>query len=127
MNGLTPLCPYCKAFSQRVTGETVYPHRPDLADKVFYVCTPCDARVGTHAGTGRPLGRLANADLRKAKVNAHNALDPYWQDGRMTRTEAYRRLAELMDIPIEECHIGEFTLEQCERVESLCREGVLDP
>jgi hypothetical protein len=46
--------------------------------------------------------------------NLHSLFDPFWRDGDMNRSEAYRRLASEMGIDREKCHIGMFTLEQCE-------------
>lgn len=117
MNGLTPLCQYCGKFSELVTGETIYPHRPDLFAKKFFRCTPCDAYVGTHARTGLPLGTLANASLRKLRNKAHQVFDPTWQNwDKHARTAAYSRLARFLEIPVSECHIAMFTELQCQRV-----------
>lgn len=64
-----PTCPYCGKDSVLVNGHVIYPHRPDLLEKKFYWCKPCDAYVGCHPGTANPLGRLANAELRRANRN----------------------------------------------------------
>lgn len=118
-----PTCPYCGRHAAMVKGREIYPHRQDLQDLNFWRCTPCDAHVGCHTRNGilglegtEPLGRLANADLRKAKSAAHRAFDPLWQNGVMTRFEAYRKLAETMSIPLCDCHIGQFDIEECQRV-----------
>ena len=113
-------CPYCGDPAELVGGDRVYPHRPDLAGKRFYLCAPCDAYVGCHPGTTEPLGRLADKALRRAKVAAHNAFDPLWQVGPMTRSEAYRWLAEALGVAPADCHIGLFDLQQCQRVIQVC-------
>ena len=113
-------CPYCGAAARLVTGAEVYPHRPDLADKPFYSCEPCDAWVGCHPGTTKPLGRLADAKLRTAKSTVHAFLDPEWETvapkyrGK-ARRDAYARLAHDLGIAPEECHIGMFDLGLCQR------------
>ena len=116
MDGLTPICPYCGKFSKLVTGEQIYPHRKDLFNMSFYSCQPCDAYVGTHKGTIKPLGRLANKELRIAKSAAHRAFDPLWKYGDMKRKEAYKWLAEVLSINVKDCHIGMFDIEMCEDV-----------
>ena len=121
---LTPFCPYCGEPSKLVTGLVIYPHRPDLEDRYFYLCAPCEAFVGTHKGTKTPLGRLANAELRTAKMAAHAAFDPLWQVGKKTRKEAYQWLAHEMGIFFKHCHIGEFDLEQCKQVIAICKKNV---
>ena len=116
MKGLTPICPYCGKFSKKVTGKEIYPHRNDLFKLCFYSCATCDAYVGTHKGTTKPLGRLANKELREAKSVAHRAFDPLWKLGRMKRKEAYKWLAETLNIDAEDCHIGMFDIDMCEAV-----------
>lgn len=108
-------CPYCFRPAVLVRGPVVYPHRPDLAPKCFWRCAPCDAYVGCHPGTQKPLGRLANAELRAAKQLAHSYFDRLWREGRMTRKEAYRQLGESMGLPAGATHIGMFDVEQCNK------------
>lgn len=106
------ICPYCEREAELVTGQVVYPHRPDLHGKRFYACMPCGAWVGTHRD-GRPLGTLANRELRAARQQCHVEFDPIWRVGRLRRHEAYQRLASMMGIEDRQCHIGMFTIEQC--------------
>lgn len=115
------VCDYCHKDIDGCTGADIYPHRPDLAHKLFFRCVPCGAYVGRHAGSGIALGRLANSELRAAKMRAHAAFDPLWKVGDyQTRNDAYAWLAREMRIPKEKCHIGMFDLEQCAQVESIC-------
>lgn len=110
---MTPiLCPYCGAAAKCVTGADIYPHRPDLASKRFFACMPCKAWVGCHP-SGTPLGRLANSELRAEKQAVHAVFDPLWKHGRMSRSRAYRLLADAMGINRDECHIGMFDVAQC--------------
>lgn len=114
-----PYCQYCRQPAKMVTGEQVYPQRPELWHKAFWVCEPCDARVGTHPGTTKPLGLLVNDEGRRARMRAHRAFDRLWLDGLMTRSAAYRWLAEQLGMERRKTHIGYFTATQCERVERL--------
>lgn len=121
-------CPYCDNPAVLSTGADLFPHLPELSIKRYWVCGPCDARVGCHAkgasvpvpGGRRqtsdgtlPLGRLANAELRQAKRAAHAAFDPIWRDGHMARTTAYASLARFLGVRLDECHIGEFDYWTC--------------
>lgn len=119
---MTPTCPYCNNPSKKVTGADIYPHRQDLWDIVIYECKPCDARVGCHKGTDKPLGRLADAELRKAKSAAHAAFDPIWKLNVRTRNGAYQWLAKKLGIRPKDCHIGMFDVETCHRVIQICEE-----
>ena len=116
------ICPYCDQRAELVTGKEVYPDRPDLRRKKIYVCWDCDARVGCHEGTRKPLGRMANEELRHAKIRAHSAFDPIWQEGPLSRRGAYRWLAERLAIRFDDCHIGMFSLGTCHKVVSICEE-----
>jgi hypothetical protein len=113
---LPPTCPYCSNQSVQVGGLKLYPHRKDLEEKTFYLCEPCDAFVGTHKGTNKPLGTLANKPLREVRKLAHATFDPLWKDGQYGRGEAYRRLAKAMELSRENCHIAMFNIEQCKQV-----------
>lgn len=124
------LCPYCGNVAKLVGGRAIYPHRPDLHAKKFWQCKPCDAHVGCHeAGHGqgdgtKPLGRLANAELRKAKQEAHHAFDRLWMNKlnrRHARAAAYAWLAEVMELAADECHIGEMDVDQCRKVLALVK------
>lgn len=125
-------CDYCQGQAHLVTGKVLYPHRSDLFDRFFWYCEPCDAYVGCHAknkghGDGTvPLGRLANAELRRARGKAHTAFDAIWMSGRMTRTEAYTWLANELDIAPQNCHIGRFDAEMCRAVARIAEQEMRD-
>lgn len=106
MNGLRVKCPYCGALADHVRNQW----------GVKYECVPCDARVGCHKGTDIPLGSLANAELRAARIEAHTALDRLWRTAknkRKAREAAYAFLGNEMGLRAEQCHIGKFNLAQC--------------
>lgn len=119
---MIPVCLYCDKKSELVGGDIIYPHRPDLAHKKFYFCKPCDAYVGCHGGGTKPLGRLANRELRKLKSQAHSFFDPIWKQRKMTRADAYKWLSEKLDIPIEQTHIGMFDVDLCKKTIENCKE-----
>ncbi len=119
-------CDYCGNEARQVTGKTIYPHRSDLYRLKFWYCDNGHepAYVGCHKnGSGIvPLGRLANAELRRAKNRAHAAFDPVWREGSMKRNQAYAWLALQLGISREECHIGMMDVEMCGRVVECVRE-----
>lgn len=125
-----PICPYCDQPAWLVPGIVIYPRGgPALRNKQYWRCAPCDAYVGCHDGTERPLGRLANAELRQAKQEAHAAFDPLWQakmrrDGcskGKARGAGYKWLADQLGIERRRCHIGMLDVDQCRRVVDICR------
>lgn len=115
------ICPYCDTPAQLVSGDKIYPHRRDLHHRKFWRCRRCDAYVGTHPSSKKhkPLGRLANRELRQAKVAAHEAFDWLWRSGKLPRSEAYKWLASKLGIPVNKCHIGYFDEAQCTKVVSV--------
>jgi hypothetical protein len=114
-------CPYCDKPAKLVTGSKIYPHRVDLFSKKFYLCESCDAYVGCHKSTDKPLGRLANKELRALKMKAHEAFDPRWRSGEMTRSDAYAWLAGELGVSKSNCHIGMFDEVMCQAVINVCK------
>lgn len=114
-------CGYCSLPADLVTGAVIYPYRVELSDRLFYRCKPCEAHVGCHPGTTRPLGGLANKQLRLARVQAHAAFDPLWKKGSWPRPKAYRWLADRLGIAPDACHIAHFDLNQCRRTVDVVR------
>lgn len=114
---ITVNCLHCGRPAELVDGEVIYPHLPDLHDRRYWLCEPCDAWVGCH-GTGcRPLGLPADLETRRARVETHRMFDRLWFRKRHrdkdARTRAYQWLAEQMGLSRSECHIGKFDLDQC--------------
>jgi hypothetical protein len=90
----------------------------------MWMCKPCDAWVGCHKGTAKPMGTLANAELRNARSVLHALFDPIWENlmeerglsKSQARTMAYEWLAREMDLHPDDCHIALFDYEMCEEV-----------
>lgn len=111
-------CDYCGRRAEFVDSKIVY----GKSYGMMYLCRHCMAYVGVHKGTSRPLGRLADAQLRYWKKRAHAAFDPLWKYGRFkgSRNVAYAWLAEQMGIPVEKTHIGMFDVGQCRTAIRIC-------
>lgn len=113
----TPICPYCNK-------KSVF-----LEAKSIYRCDPCDAQVGIHRHNKKPLGHLANKELRLARKSAHASFDPLWRykmqkegiSSTKARKKAYQWLAEKMNLDVGVCHIGDFNVDQCNQVVEYCR------
>jgi len=106
-------CPYCKAKAQLASAATVY--RGGLADKKVWVCSnfpSCDAFVGVHEATDKPLGSLANKALRALRKTCHAKLDPLWRSGEFARKELYGLAATFFGK--REFHIADLRDADCE-------------
>ncbi len=115
-----PICPYCGATS--VLRDDTFIYGSTYGGKV-YVCAnfpACNAYVGCHRGSVMPFGRMADAELRRWKMMAHDAFDRMWKTRpgpkSLRRNEAYAALSRALKIPPEEAHIGMFDVEQCKAV-----------
>lgn len=117
------LCDYCDTPATFcASSEHVY-HGRNYGP--IWHCASCDAWVGCHKGNGgtRPLGGLANAELRNARRQAHVAFDPVWQKLMPTngcskakaRGNVYVWLADKLGIDPTVCHIGMFDIDLCAR------------
>jgi hypothetical protein len=77
-----------------VTGEVIYPHRPDLYSKYFYKCPKCGNYVGYHPNTTKTLGCIPTTELKKARSRVHTTLDRLWKSGKYKRGHIYKVLSE---------------------------------
>lgn len=98
-------CPYCNKKARFTSSKKFYGR--DFGTNIYF-CKRCDARVGTHGRGKRPVGTMANAELRNWRMTAHSIFDPIWKGkGKlMTRSEAYVLMQKLMDMSPKEAHIG---------------------
>lgn len=116
-------CHHCRGVAKLVGGKVIYPHRPDLFNKNFFLCTPCNAYVGCHGNSCRPLGTPANEKLRKLRQQAHAAFDPMWKGKPWgARKSEYAWLSEALGISLRKTHIGMFDESTCLQVVQLCKE-----
>lgn len=103
-------CPYCGNKPEFVDSAAIYGRSYGM----IYLCRPCDAYVGVHNGSNKPKGRLANAELRDMKKQAHADFDRLWKEFGMTRKEAYAWLTAELEIVPEHTHIGMFNCRMCQ-------------
>lgn len=117
------ICPYCGGAAVLREGEYVYGNR-SRGERLYVCChyPVCDSYVGVHAGTNKPMGMLANAELRNKRIRAHKLFDSIWKHNLMTKKEAYRWMEYFMGLPKNEGHIAKFSDYRCEELMTKCRE-----
>ena len=84
-------CPYCHANASLRPASVVYGLNRRSQGKFLYLCDrwpACDAYVSAHDRTHRPMGTLANGDLRHKRILAHRALEQLQQSGHGKRWAA---------------------------------------
>src|SRR3990167_1966788 len=100
-------CPYCGKNAQYAPNEEFYGKRYGKS-YMAYFCKPCNAYVGTHENSTRPLGTMANKELRDKRIETHTLFDPLWKLGSMSRKEAYNMLSKRLGRSV---HIAQSNLE----------------
>ena len=105
-------CPYCGEEAKWVENKVVYGKNYGKSYMCYY-CPKDDAYVGCHQNTRKPLGTIANKELRECRKKAHSVVDPLWKNGRMKRGQVYAMLFRKFG---KEIHIGEADVEQCQKI-----------
>jgi len=119
------ICAYC-GNPAKFSATSAHLYSRDYGP--VWECAACRAWVGCHPD-GKPLGRLANSELRQKKMQAHAVFDPLWKrkmqrDGLKkghARAKAYKWLASQLGIQARDCHIGMFDEATCAKVVEICR------
>jgi len=75
----------------------------------------CTRRVGAHKDSGAPKGSLATESMRRARIKAHAAFDGWWKREGIKRSQAYKKLSEVMGSK-RHAHIGHMDEAECQRV-----------
>lgn len=127
MNKAAVLCIECGAAATLVDGAAIYPHRPDLHAKRFWLCA-CGAYCGCHGGTDKALGSPAGPETRRARGEARAAFDPLWRAKQRraglpksrARDLGYKWLAEQLGMTRAECHIAMMSAADARRVVEIC-------
>ena len=112
-----PRCPYCGSHSTLKSAEGIY--KNNSRDTMLYVCKNypgCDSYVRVQPGTKIPMGTMANGELRRLRTEAHWHFDQLYKRGYMTKDDAYRWLAAILCVPLNQAHIGMLGEYYCKKV-----------
>lgn len=110
-----PICPYCGSIA--IFSSTYDIYNTDYG--MVWLCPnfpTCDSYVGAHKSDNRPKGSMANKELRKWRMRAHESFDPLWKRKIMDRGDAYQYMQSLMHLDPDLCHIGMFDIDQCKEL-----------
>lgn len=119
MDRLVIYCVDCRGEieAELVHGKDVYPHRPDLAELPFWQCPYCGNFVGCHHKSHtplKPLGVIANKQIKMLRVAIHKQLDGLWKDHVLSRRECYMWLSKQLGY---QYHSGEIkSIKEAKRV-----------
>jgi hypothetical protein len=96
-----PICPRC--------GNPAKASKGKFGDKA-----EC---CGLWSWGGKPL---VDRETHFSRIQAHAAFDPIWKDKIMSRSAAYSRLADMMQMSKKDCHISLMNARDARRVIELC-------
>lgn len=111
-------CPYCTGFASLQSSAIIYGKNIGK----MYICNAyprCDSYVGAHRGSLKPLGTLANKELRQWRIKTHEEFDSLWSkytNRKRARSIEYSKLSKHLGILNVDCHIGGFDIEICKEV-----------
>jgi len=109
-------CQYCLKDAEFVDSAEIY---HGISYGMVYLCRGCDAYCGVHKGTDKPMGSLANKELRELRKECHALFDNRWkvklignaESKSKIRNAEYQWLADKLGITKEECHFSQMSLE----------------
>jgi len=120
-------CPYCGSVATLKDSKIIYGKSYGNA----FICNnfpKCNTFVGVHKATNKPLGTLANNELREFRKKAHSLFDPLWKlkiikekcSKKKARTAGYKWLSIQTEIDYNRCHIAMMNIDECKKVIQVC-------
>lgn len=106
------ICPYCDKEALWCENKEKYGKNYGKSYMCYY-CKTCDAYVGCHENTKRPLGTMANKELRQWRMKVHDHIDPLWKSGKVKRGDLYKKISQFLGY---EYHTGESDVETCKKI-----------
>lgn len=103
------ICNICNGKVIFTDNSVIYGRK--YGNGLLYLCTNCGAYVGCHPH-GEALGILTDKKTKALRMQCHNLFDPFWKSHKMSRIDAYYKLAKDLNIPADLCHFGYFNSEQ---------------
>lgn len=91
----------------------------------FYGCSKWPKCGGAHSAhvDGTPMGVPADQATRTKRREAHNSFDSLRIKLVWSRRYSYEWLAKRMNLSAEQCHIGRFSIAQCEQAINICEKA----
>lgn len=120
-------CPYCGSPAVCRPASIVYGNAVRGKGSYLYLCSrwpACDSYVSAHKKDHRPMGTLANGNLRHKRILAHRALDDLRKSCHMDKWAAYLWLQGKLNLSESQMHIGMFSEDMCDQVIAVCRKNI---
>lgn len=118
-------CPYCDSETEYVSSLEVYQEDHGM----IHLCRKCNAHVGCIPNSDQSMGMLARKPLRNLRIEAHRWYDPLIeakvrQQGvkrKQAQAEGRKWLSGILNLDIEECHIGYMDEDSCQTLIERCK------
>jgi hypothetical protein len=111
------ICPYCNKEAEWTENKAIYGRNYGKSYMCYY-CKSCNAYVGCHNNSRKPLGTMANSELREWRKKAHDVFDPLWKGKQKSmRDTVYKKISHDFGFPV---HIGESDIETCKKIITWC-------
>ena len=105
-------CTYCEGQARWCENKEKYGVNYGKS-YMCYLCE-CGAYVGCHNNTKKPLGTLANKQLQELRAKVHKKIDPYWQNGIISREDLYCKLSNYLKFT--KYHTGLADIDTCLKI-----------
>lgn len=102
-------CNYCGRDAEWVENKEIY-GRNYGNSYMTWLCRHCDAYVGCHHNTKKPLGRMSNKEERELKKEVKGMYLARFE--KYGKQWYYKHLAEMLEITQQEAHFGMFDKER---------------
>ena len=117
------ICPYCNKEAEWVENKEVYGNNLGKSFMIW-LCRKCDAYVGCHTNSKKPLGTMADYETRLWRRRTHVVFDPLWTNTfkknsmkKLNREAVYNRISNHFGFSV---HIGESDKEMCKKIIAWC-------
>ena len=109
------ICRYCGTQAEWGENKRIY-GRNYGKSYMCWLCPNCGASVGCHQNTKRPLGIMANQELKELRMRIHRIIDPWWKSGKMKRRVVYKTLSRVLG---RQYHTADLNEEEAKRLLAL--------
>jgi len=107
-------CPFCFIEAVWVENKEIYGKNYGKS-YMCWLCKDCDAYVGCHNNTKKPLGIMANAETRQYRMKVHKNIDKLWKSGIISRKELYKEITKKLGLK-KQYHTGYADIKMCKQL-----------
>ena len=96
-------CPECTCLMKLDRNQFGLYYKCEMGCRIYHKAHP----------DGKPLGVPADKETRQLRQQLHRLFEQWYHANRLTKKQAYKRLAKLLNMSIRYCHISMFNKQDC--------------